>query len=511
MTETPTPSTGPSVVSRSLVQHLKNSDVLCPSCGTNLRDLAASLCPECGCELDVASLKAAPGNATQIPIIAVRVLSAIAFLIAGYLALMAILDKQPAGCSGAGGCGTVLASRWSSLWGVPVSVPALLIYAGIFFASFRVRPSLPDAKRRDGWLLLLIFATFAGLGALWFIIIQAFVLKSFCPYCMIDHVCGMIIAGLVWYQVPLKRGERLSEKVRSPLVLSLSRAMQSAVAAVAVIVLFIACQIRYPAATHTVTEMPINKNTGPFTALNGDPKPPVHTTDGIEKDGSTKDATGKDGNAQPAPPDVDFAKYVVLNLPEAPNGAGVLMDRSAFPIKGDPKAKFLFVCLVDYTCPHCRELHATFPGTFARYGEQVAFMILPMPLNADCNRHVKTTYPQHAYACELARTALAVWKIDPAKFAAIDEWLFGDPFPRTAREARDKAVELVGAEALDKMIESGWPDEQIQKDVEVYGMAGKGRVPKLMFQTFAVEGSIKAEVLWRLLEEREDLGLRPLK
>ncbi len=501
-------STSSNPQASQVADFLRDRDIQCPSCGVSLRGVTADACPSCGTALTLQALRTAPGAGLPGAMLVVRVISAIALGIALYLAYNGIANKQPAGCSGDGGCSHVLGSRWSSLWGVPVSVPAVLVYLGIFLATFHVSPALPEKRRRDGWLVLLILATMAGLGALWFIALQAFVLKAYCPYCMLDHLCGLVVATLVLMHAPIWPAKidatAAAASTPAPLLPQAKTYLFLAAAAMAVGLLVVA-QVLFPSATHTVER---------FTGGRGDGGTTVTTKDGVMQiDGN--DAAAKAANAKDAPPAGENpGDFVMLNLPKGPKPSGaVRLSKSAFPLRGPGRAKYTFVVLADYTCPHCKHLHHHINKAAKRYGEQVAFLVLPMPLDAKCNPFILRTDDRHYFACELARLALAVWHADARKFAEYDDWLFNAPAEgsRTDRQARAEAERLIGKEALDKAIASGVPDDLIKKSAKVYDLAGLGRIPKLMYGEFRIEGPMTEDSLWRILEDKESVGLVPVK
>jgi len=92
-------------------------------------------------------------------------------------------DAAVAGCGG-GDCDEVLASRWSSLLGVPVPAFGVLVYA-LLLLSF---------IRHLEILRLPLLGGIAG-AALWFIAVQAFILGKFCPWCMAAHGIGLLIVS----------------------------------------------------------------------------------------------------------------------------------------------------------------------------------------------------------------------------------------------------------------------------------------------------------------------------
>jgi protein-disulfide isomerase len=180
-----------------------------------------------------------------------------------------------------------------------------------------------------------------------------------------------------------------------------------------------------------------------------------------------------------------------------------------WPLIGKPEADQILVELFDYTCSHCRRMHEHLKVAHERFGDQVAFVSLPMPLNAACNDTVTVTHHQHQYACELAKLAMAVWKVSPRKFPEFHDWLFDSLSPRQPGEAHAKAIELVGVEALQKELNGPSVKKYIGLHVNIYKRAGRGTVPKLMSSSFTIKGNTNsADELCRILEQR--LGVRPM-
>ncbi len=505
----------------SLAAYLRERDQPCPICGVNLRGHREATCGKCGHVLSVGAMMASRGARTQVPVLIVRVLSLIAFGVAGYLAANSLTNSQPAGCAPGVGCGEVLSSPWSSLWGLPVSVPGVVVYFSLFLLTFHLSPSQSDHHRRVAWSLFVALAALAGLAAVWFIYLQLFIIKSICPYCMIDHACGLLIAALVLYSAPLGRGEMLEDGRRSSFMLSAGQGGGIIAAAGLAMGLFIVAQVMFPAPTHRMLVTPVGHGAPPAghggKAVDIDDKPVTM------KDDATKDAPSKDGAVTivPATPDdkpqsltllPGTEPHVFVRLPRAKvEGGLVRFQREAMPVRGNINARVMLVCMVDYTCMHCRALHHLFDKAWARYGDDLAFMLVPMPLNPQCNPYIDFADLRHEAACDLARLSLAVWKADAVKFAAFDDWLFEPEKARTAAQARAKAEELVGKEPLKAIFDSGWPHEQALKHVRLYDMAGTGRIPKIMFGNIRIEGAIQEADLWNWLESREGPGLTPIK
>ncbi len=127
----------------------------------------------------------------------VRVLSLIGSGISFYLLTMSLSGAVDsiAGCGNASGCSEVLGSRWSQIFGIPVSSLSLLTYCLTLVASFgRSKFALVTSA------IILVCA------AIWFTGLQLFVIEGFCPWCMAIHLVGMATAsGIFLHSRPLEK------------------------------------------------------------------------------------------------------------------------------------------------------------------------------------------------------------------------------------------------------------------------------------------------------------------
>lgn len=161
-----------------------------------------------------------------------------------------------------------------------------------------------------------------------------------------------------------------------------------------------------------------------------------------------------------------------------------------WPLIGNPKAKYVFVEMFDYTCPHCRNTHKAIDGAFKKYGDDLAIVVLPVPLDAKCNSSVRITNAKHAESCEIARIAVAVWRCHPAKFKQFHDWMFEAPIARTAFQAKQFGEKLVGKEKLQKELGKPYASQYVGKHVQLYQRVGANTVPKLLFPERTLVGEI---------------------
>lgn len=521
---------------------------------------------------DVDSVVEAIGAGPKLParrlVWSLRLLCVAAIVISSYLAWTAFSMTPVYGCSAGDiiDCGHVLKSKWSRVFGMPVSVPAIGLYASLLtLLGFSLRQA-PASFHKLLWNGITIGGLMAGCAALWFIGLQVFVLKHLCPWCLAVHSCGLIISGLL-----IIRGN-----------LSLPRkSLLTSIAGVAVAVMA-GIQMATPEADHFteerfdtaavdrsaisseyqeflgsdgVFEAPIDDapvegelfeaplddeslsessdSPADGSAVESD-SPAVTSTlltivpirfscllrpfalflqDEATSDAATKatddSATGLTDKTTPGTTDAaatDTSTAGVTQTPAEPkprevtvSGNKMTLRVTQWPLLGSPDAKYLFVEMFDYTCPHCRNTHKSIKGAFEHYGKDLAIVVLPVPLEASCNR--VATGAGHAGACELAKIAVTVWRADATKFREFHDWIFDTQ--ATPTSARRRAEELVGKEKFARVYASKTPGEYIKRHVDLYEKVGKGSVPKLLFPKATMSGEVGSKTSLCNMIERE--------
>lgn len=187
-------------------------------------------------------------------------------------------------------------------------------------------------------------------------------------------------------------------------------------------------------------------------------------------------------------------------------GADVNLNVANWPILGSDQAPHVVVELFDYTCPYCRTMHKHITVARERFGDQVAFIVMPVPLSRECNPTVRNTSPDHADACEIARLALGVWRCDANAFPPYHEWLMAGDHARTAAEARQHAETLVDAAKLRETLAKPLLSQFISRHVALYKRSGEGTLPKLLTERVTVRGKMdSADTLCRTL--KDNLGI----
>jgi thiol-disulfide isomerase/thioredoxin len=302
---------------------------------------------------------------------------------------------------------------------LPVAGLAAGAYLAMIIASFSIGPTTEAPVRRLAWRAMLVLMGSAAGSAIWFTILQKWVIGEFCPYCMATHLTGVLLAALVIWLAPRQFDNDLrttpvqDASVAAPRrVIGRWPALGLAGVGLVLAGIMAVCQIAFA-------------------------PPPVYRV----------------GEAQ--------AKIPAL-------------DPGAVPLVGSPKATYVITLFYDYKCPHCQQLHGMLDEVIKRYNGKVAFILCPAPLNSECNPYIARDRAEFKDSCELAKMGLAVWVAKREAFSAFDNWMYSaEPEhlwrPRSLEAARAKAIELVGAAKFDAARANPWVEGYMQTSIQVYG------------------------------------------
>ena len=418
--------------------------------------------------------QAAPAQLTGSWTHAVRILLFSAAIITAYLWLATLArGGQVPGCGPESDCEKVLSSPWAYWLGIPVSLLGLGLYGAFFISTFSLKIGHQQKARRA--LNSLTLFSFAILGAaVWFVGVQAVAIGAFCPYCCTAHGLASL-AAVIFLSQASDIGSRLAVR------LNFGAGIGSALGLVAVVA---AGQIKLPkeqpapkivdlgqAQTNApIAEAKPARTIKPAPA----PKPTPQPAPTVDPEPSTPAVTTVTP-ANPAP-----AKAGSFHIPKS----NLSLDTSRLPLLGSPKAPHRIGCLFDYTCHHCRQLHGHIRTAIEQFGGQLSCLMIPMPLDANCNAQIKRTGRDHVDACKYAKICLAVQQSAPGKYDAFDRWLFSDhKTTKPLARVREHAANLVGAAALNKAVASATVQQQLQQNIRAYELNSKNGKKSLMPQT----------------------------
>jgi uncharacterized membrane protein len=231
-------------------------------------------------------------------------------------------------------------------------------------------------------------------------------------------------------------------------------------------------------------------------------------------------------NADPAPTKADSApSNSTASSPPAEAahqrqvkflGGKLTLDVYKHPLIGSPDAPHIVIEMVSYDCLHCRKMHGMMKDVLARYGDQVALLVMPVPLDRGCNKLITDPTVSHPSACGTARMACGIAKLDPPSFAKFHEFLMtGKEKPPAMGKIVPKAYSLVNGEQLRTLTRGPEIKKQIEGYVDLYGQlqsqsrSGKAfGLPVQILGDKVVSGSIeKPEDIHKAWEE--NLGVKP--
>ncbi len=149
---------------------------------------------------------AATLNPSSGVVLLMQLLCVTALGISGYLSWVAATASKLAGCGGdLFDCSHVLTSRWSTVFGIPVGVPAVVVYIVSMIGLIVIQRSRCSQRIRIAWRIVSVAGMSAGLAAIWFVSLQVFLIGHLCPWCLTAHACGFTLGGLLLWMQPAGR------------------------------------------------------------------------------------------------------------------------------------------------------------------------------------------------------------------------------------------------------------------------------------------------------------------
>ncbi len=301
--------------------------------------------------------------------------------------------------------------------------------------------------------MLVMLGCVAAAAAVWFVGLQVFVIRRMCPYCNAMHAIGLVLAILIFREAPAHDITRLGVLV-TPGIVGL--------------IVLIGGQILITPRQFMVEE-PVARTPDPVEAPVAVLSPPAAPRVAVVA-------------SDPAPQ----APKRIITVAKGK----VTLAVDDWPIFGSPQSPHIIVSLYDYTCPDCRHVHGLLKQAVAHLGGQLAVVLVPAPLEMACNRLVRQRDPKHNNACFYTRLALAMWKLDPARFAELDAWLFGPQMPAGVAAARGFAERLVGRAELEAAMAHEGMGRRIGEGVEMLAAVGGGKLPKVLLPEAVVWGRV---------------------
>jgi uncharacterized membrane protein/protein-disulfide isomerase len=366
------------------------------------------------------------------------------------------------GCSGSDACDAVISSRWARWGPFPVSILGIGCYVSLISACAAVRWRPSGIHHLPAWSFMVILSL-SGLAFIaWLFGLQWLVIRHFCLFCLSAHLFGAVAFALVIRYAPIWG--------------SLDRArLKMALPSAGILAFLVGVHVLF------------NPDMTVVQAAEDFDESVVEHTGGSLRIGTR-------------------AKSREVSLLEGK----LTFDLYKVPLVGSPEAEHVMVKLFDYPCPSCRQLDAKLTELLEQYPEQIAIVMLPVPMNSDCNPHVGRTFPAFRKSCTYVNLAMGVRQADRTLFGDYHTFLMTGGRVPSVGKAEAKAEELVGAEALARGRAAGEAKQWVQDGISLYQYLQAKSLPKLIVndKVISYSGSARKKLFGTI---REELGLEPIE
>jgi hypothetical protein len=340
------------------------------------------------------------------------------------------------------------------------------VYCAALLSSVRVLRARSSRQRQTAWRTAVVSGALAVAGALWFLIVPLAFASGWCALCLVTVSIGGAAGAL------LVSFARLAPSARPDH--GASPRLAGGAGAAALLALWLGQAALAPAKQPPAQpEKPVAKAA---------PATPLPTASAIDA-------------GPPEPP----ARLIGLHL------GRVVLNGNDHPFWGQSGARYSTTVLFDYTDQNTRKMRPVFEKVIAEYKGALAMLLLAAPLDASCNRNVKTTLPANQNACRYAELAFAVWRAKRDAFRQFDHFMYAKEAPPSLEKAKARAETLVGKEELARALQDPWVATQIQNGVEVLQANHEKNVelilPQMMVGPFVARGMTDVETLTDVLDE----------
>jgi uncharacterized membrane protein/thiol-disulfide isomerase/thioredoxin len=504
-----------------------------------------------------------------------RVLAWLAFGVSAFLAWHALHGSSIAAC-GVGdqnACDVVLSSSWSKWMGIPVAVAGLACYASLAALSVLLGLQHLRASRWINTAFVMLSILAAGASA-WFIGVQVLAIGRYCMFCLIADTCGLALgATAIWCTARWMHETRHTRRTRSAAAglmalrtalpttsRSTAAAGSSAAAlptpslpiavggALAALALLVTGQLVKPSKTYNLQTGALDQPVALVGSNGSQPKPNEEPSDtqrhvtmriptaaeGEERerdapaeqnvndsnnDSAASATASSNGSAAASPSQSDSPPGNSTSQPKRLVkflGGKLTLDVYKHPLIGSPEAPQVMIEMLAYDCPHCRMMHRIIEKGLARYGNDVAIIVMPIPLEKGCNKFVTETAASHRGACVTARLAIGVATIRPQQYIKFHNWLMAgkEDKPPMLEKILPKAYELVDRDRLRNFIRDEPVNKQIAQYIDLYARLrdapGAGRdfgLPVQILGDKVMTGTVqKEEDVFKAWEEHLGVG-----
>jgi protein-disulfide isomerase/uncharacterized membrane protein/peroxiredoxin len=368
-------------------------------------------------------------------------------------------------CGPDGGCAQVLSSKWSTIGGVPVTVPAIALFGWLAALSLL---SLRGKFEADRLAAYAVSGALAGVGLGGFLLYEMLVsVGEICPYCLImdGSNLAVLLLGAACHRGGMRGGFRAAMALLKKPTLSAPAPLVLAIAVVAAFGLDSASRNHWKNQPAPVVEATPTPSTAPPAAS---------------------------AVAQPTAPAASGTIRVVLteDVHDIPLDASI-------PQKGPKDAPVTIVLFEDFQCPFCKKLSGNVELLLEEVKDvRVAFMHFPM--HQQCNA---TTLQKnmHKFACVAASAGVCAH--EQGKFWPMHDLMFRNNQDLAVRDLQGYAAEAgLDVAKWQTCMRDPATTEKVKADSKIGGDAGVSGTPALFVNGHRLVGAQPVESLKATIE-----------
>ncbi|MFT5122258.1 MAG: putative membrane protein [Candidatus Omnitrophota bacterium] len=445
--------------------------------------------------------------------------AALAFgcLLSVYLTVATLNKGVVYGCVGEPSCYLTLRTPWGRWFGLPIALPGAVVFGVLFFLSFWIKPYTTEITSLAARKWFVFLAALTGFVGVWMMAVQLGLLRTICPFCAIANGCGILVVVLYISWFP--------------------RDLPSTLKGLLVTLLVVAGQYVVPAGTPAMKSGPAitpkasaasdvkpeDEFAGTLFSLEAPPDPVVRKNfDDRELVFNTAGLTTTNAHV--------FGRHEKVILPPAPvltppqvfeeetlisGSMGTRVQRTHYdlaagkihlkvgdvPILGPSNATHVVGLMYDYTYTNSVMMHHMMDLAVDRYDGQLAVVLLPVPLDKDCNDWLLYTKDPHTNSCEYTEMSMLIWRQKPELFHEFEAYITRSIPPPPLHQVDAVVRKLVGETVYNHPFSRDDAYRTLRQNVLLYRKLDLGPLPKLISQKRVALGMTPiAEDLFNYLE-----------
>jgi protein-disulfide isomerase/uncharacterized membrane protein/peroxiredoxin len=418
----------------------------------------------------------------------------IGILVALYLVrhkLKITLDPDYVSSCNLGGaidCDRVNTSRWSELFGIPISllaVPTYLVMGTLVWVSLRLREALlplERAKSTGAMQVTALIALSTVVYSLYLAFVSSVWLRAYCLYCI-----GLYVVNATATVLAVRAaGGGLRDIVEGGLRTVAARSAPVLVAALAGVASAAVAVGGYQLTESAMTES-YTRTVDERLAEETKPVAPAS---------SPAPAQASPSPAAAAEPTYESGPRGTRGGKKTDDGYTYFepaLDAATEFWAGNPDATVTVVKYADFQCAYCRQLAESMKRVEEKYHDRVRFVMKHFPMNVQCNQAMRG-FDKHPVACEAAYASHCAGL--QGKFWPMHDLLYENQ-PSLAVDSFDKFAEQLGLDmsAFHACLSDPGTRARIQDDVESGLFAGIYGTPRTYINNRLVPGSAHAAIL----------------